>query len=114
MFLEANKGGSDGHTYSTTEQVIGTWVNGKPVYERTIYDNGNSVRGNINIASWNLDTLIWTFALDSDGAGNTFNLACALPGATVEIHVTSNKQTLAVNGRGTVPFVVVQYTKTTD
>lgn len=30
-----NFGGSL-HTYSTTEQVVGTWVNGKPLYETTV------------------------------------------------------------------------------
>ena len=25
----------EGHNYSTDEQVIGTWINGKPLYEKT-------------------------------------------------------------------------------
>jgi len=29
-------GGSSGHNYSTTEQVIGTWIDGKPIYQRVI------------------------------------------------------------------------------
>lgn len=29
-------GGSSGHTYSTTEQIVGTWIDGKTIYERTI------------------------------------------------------------------------------
>lgn len=29
-------GGSSGHTYSTSEQVVGTWIDGKTVYEKTI------------------------------------------------------------------------------
>lgn len=28
-------GGGAGHTYSTTEQVVGTWIDGKPLYEKT-------------------------------------------------------------------------------
>lgn len=28
-------GGSSSHNYSTTEQVIGTWIDGKPLYEKT-------------------------------------------------------------------------------
>lgn len=31
-----NFGGS-GHTYSTTEQVVGTWIDGKPLYEQVIH-----------------------------------------------------------------------------
>ena len=30
-------GGSSGHNYSTTEQVIGTWIDGSTVYEKTQY-----------------------------------------------------------------------------
>lgn len=29
--------GAVAHHYSTTEQVVGTWVDGKPLYEKTIY-----------------------------------------------------------------------------
>ena len=32
---ENASGGASGHTYSTTEQVVGTWVDGKPIYECT-------------------------------------------------------------------------------
>lgn len=28
-------GGGAGHVYSTTEQVVGTWIDGKPLYEKT-------------------------------------------------------------------------------
>ena len=27
-------GGSSSHEYSTTEQVVGTWIDGRPVYEK--------------------------------------------------------------------------------
>lgn len=29
-------GGSSGHTWSTTEHIVGTWIDGKTVYEKTI------------------------------------------------------------------------------
>jgi hypothetical protein len=32
----ASGGGGSTHTYSTTEQVVGTWIDGKPIYEKTI------------------------------------------------------------------------------
>lgn len=35
------------HTYSTSEQIVGTWVDGSPVYEKTIY-NAGGVTGNFN------------------------------------------------------------------
>jgi hypothetical protein len=27
--------GDGGHTYSTTEHVVGTWIDGKPIYEKS-------------------------------------------------------------------------------
>lgn len=36
-FVNANEsGGSSSHTYSTTEQVVGTWIDGKTLYEITV------------------------------------------------------------------------------
>jgi hypothetical protein len=29
------QGGSNMHDYSTDEQIVGTWIDGKPVYEKT-------------------------------------------------------------------------------
>lgn len=38
--------------YSTTEQVVGTWIDGKPVYELTIIDNALSLNnGNATLAT---------------------------------------------------------------
>lgn len=46
-FINANEsGGSSSHTYSTTEQVVGTWTNGKPVYE--ILVDCNEFQGSTN------------------------------------------------------------------
>ena len=33
-------GGSSSHEYSTTEQVVGTWIDGRDVYEKTVYNAG--------------------------------------------------------------------------
>lgn len=36
-WVNANESsGSSGHTYSTTEQVVGTWIDGKTLYEITV------------------------------------------------------------------------------
>ena len=37
-----NRNPSSGHTYSTTEQVVGKWVDGKPIYEKTL-DIGDNI-----------------------------------------------------------------------
>ena len=35
-WVNGTGGGSSGHDYSTTEQVVGTWVDGSTIYEKTI------------------------------------------------------------------------------
>ena len=35
-WVNATPSGSSGHNYSTTEQVVGTWIDGKPIYEKTM------------------------------------------------------------------------------
>lgn len=47
------------HNYSTNEQVVGTWVDGSNVYEKTIY-NAGGVQGNVVISHGisNLDRVI--------------------------------------------------------
>lgn len=37
--------GGGGHTYSTTEQVVGTWIDGKPVYEKSYHHTHSSTLG---------------------------------------------------------------------
>ena len=36
QWTNANESGGSSHTYSTSEQVIGTWIDGKPLYEKTV------------------------------------------------------------------------------
>lgn len=50
-------GGSSSHDYSTQEQVVGTWIDGKPLYEITL--NFGSISANsaktIDVSSLNID-----------------------------------------------------------
>ena len=55
-------GGGGTHTYSTTEQVVGTWINGKPVYEITMTGTSpssiNVSDNTLDITSLNIENLI--------------------------------------------------------
>ena len=44
-------GSNSGHNYSTSEQIVGTWIDGSPIYERT-YTNINLTHN-----TWNNDIL---------------------------------------------------------
>ena len=47
----------DLYNYSTEEQVVGTWINGKPIYEKVI-NVENFIIGDNEIPLENLDTII--------------------------------------------------------
>ena len=47
--------------YSTNEQVIGTWINSKPLYQRTIEQSSTNVSGTevqVDLSSWNIDECV--------------------------------------------------------
>ena len=53
-------GGGGGHTYSTTEQVVGTWIDGSPVYEKTIITNSSVTNADVDvdISNLNVDLMV--------------------------------------------------------
>jgi hypothetical protein len=64
--------GDGSHTYSTTEQVVGTLIDGSPVYEKTaVFDSELQINAN----SWatttepnsNIESLIAVTAISSTG-----------------------------------------------
>jgi len=56
--IATSGGGGGGHKYSTTEQVVGTWIDGKTLYEKTIAVTQNpSSEISISLTSLDIDTL---------------------------------------------------------
>ena len=126
MRTSESGGGSSTHDYSTTEQVVGTWIDGKPVYEKTItttltssgatdYSSGISnigvvcqVNGSAVNSQGNIKTLPYS---------NTSVTALNLLAIT---NITSNGViTFKVGGDydDLLPiaiYVTIQYTKSTD
>lgn len=51
--------GSEPHIYSTDEQIVGTWIDGKPVYEKTFQSTAPSAVNTVSviedISSLNVD-----------------------------------------------------------
>lgn len=74
-------GGGSGHTYSTTEQIVGTWIDGRTVYEKTYVAQNEQT---LNTNTWNvtefsnsgLSVAISAWSLFSSGTG--FPVAVAL------------------------------------
>ena len=111
------------HDYSTTEQVIGTWINGKPIYEIVLQaDTKTNAYTTVDVSSLNVD-----IPLNADVFGR-----CTLNGTDftlgsyfqdnndgINCYLQSNKTTLVVRSKNSYPrgenmYVVLRYTKTTD
>lgn len=57
-WVNTNESGGLGHTYSTTEQVVGTWTDGRPVYEKTFELMPTSSGYYIDVTSLNIDFVV--------------------------------------------------------
>lgn len=95
------------HHFSTSEKIVGTWIDGSTVYERT-WDFGSNVTVSPN--SWldtsiergNINRIISYNAMASDGANRSLDVAC--DGTYIQIlSMRSNNDT--------VRYLTLQYTK---
>lgn len=108
--------------YSLEEKCIGSWINGKPLYQKTVYFGAMSTGGSKNVSHGieNIDT-IWIY----DGyVKNSTGTFIGLTNAhTSDVNGSWNfnvNKTYITNSTGTenrsayIAYVVLQYTKTTD
>lgn len=103
-------GGGGNHIYSTSEQVVGEWTDGKPIYEKT----WNFTERTVNTNTWvsltgvsvaNVDTPILCIARSS---------RYALPMAVDMIDNPVSIMCPLGNNEGRINSITLQYTKTTD
>ena len=98
--------------YSTDEQVIGTWIDGKPIY-RKIYDWTASPFlvteswQNTDIDSTNIDRIIGAVGMHPDGT--LYNDTCADPTKSSHTRVGIKAWSSGYNA-----YLILEYTKTTD
>lgn len=106
-------GGSATHNYSTTEQIVGTWIDGQTIYEKT-FDLGENV--SISYNSWTTTTA----ELDELGGiisaeGATETLGTFTPYiatyTTVNGHIRIQLQTPRNSNQSPCRFVTLRYTK---
>lgn len=107
-------GGSSGHNYSTNEQIVGTWLNGETIYEKTFDLNSNI---EISYSSW---TTLNGAQLNELGGiisaeGATETLGTYTPFIATYTTQNGNKyiqlQTPRNSVRSTVRFLTLRYTK---
>ena len=114
---------NDLNTYSTTEQRIGTWIDGKPIYRKT-FTGSNGGNSSITISSSinNIGNIIDIKAIVTDVDNN---IAMKIGGYFNQsnyafVYYSKNNNTIAI----IIPDVyayksgtyscVIEYTKTTD
>lgn len=123
------------HTYSTTEQCIGTWIDGKPLYEITYSGNFREETEitDIDVSGLNAETWVKiqaiTSATNSSGTKYAQPLTYAYAGPnssipselmTIWYRGTSDEKVIRMCYDYTTVtanfkyYVVLQYTKTTD
>ena len=111
-----------GHNYSTDEQVVGTWINGKPVYQKTI-DFGYLPNNAIKTVAHNISNLDWVVdakGIAYNGSGGyrsipilynttyaSYNTAFLVRLADIQLEVNNDMSAFYA-------YVTIQYTKTTD
>lgn len=108
------------HIYSPNEQVVGEWIDGKPIYEKTVIwgalVNGTNEK---DVTNWNIDNLIEAvgFIKRSDGEiliiPNYYMLATQ---GINWLNYVNNKIQFIVQGFNNITdcYVIYKYTKTTD
>lgn len=106
------------HHYSTAEQIVGTWIDGKPIYERIIakQDNMKSssfewVNNWLDTSNIPIDELIdcWLKCSATGVNGRMNPTQVKYNGTNIDMLFSANQ---SVNFN--CEFAVIQYTKSTD
>lgn len=98
----------DGNDYSTDEQVVGTWIDGKPVYQKVVDLGSNVTIGtswyNTNVSGSDIAIIPSAFSIANTG---TFFMVAGV----AIINGNINIQLPSEHG---VRYIILTYTKTTD
>lgn len=108
--------------YSTSEKIVGTWVNGKPIYQKTISCGNLPNNSSKTVAHGvsNLDSVInitgYTYILG--GASMTTKYYTLIPNHSPSVAVRADSTSIYLQTTSNLStseaYVTIQYTKTTD
>ena len=105
--------------YSTTEEVIGTWIDGKPLYRKVVKGNITATDQTLFVVNANIDTMVFISGYDCPDGTYYFPFNYAQTGSTYK-SIFYKKDTDTIEFRsnsynpGEVYVVVLEYTKTTS
>ncbi len=114
----------DFSTYSTEETIIGTWIDGKPIYRKVI-DFGalpNSTTKTYNTGDLKIDTLINMNGMSESTTGFISGIPFVyIDNVNYGISIQYNKNTNQISVKTgydrsaqTKTYIILEYTKTTD
>lgn len=108
--------------FSTTEEMVGQWIDGKPLYQKTIettFTNGTATI--TDVSALNIDNLVDYFGYYHESGGICGHIPYGEGGTSfVYVLLSANKQTLNWHvGTGSwltndSAVLTIRYTKTTD
>ena len=109
------------HVYSTTEKVVGVWLNNKPIYEKTVefgaLPNADEKTVAHNISNLEQFVSVDAIAVTSTGGGFPLSYADARNVATsIGLYLGPTNITIrtGTNRSGLTGYVTLRYTKSTD
>ena len=96
-------------TYSTTEQAVGMWIDGKPIYELVVESTSSS----IDVSALSADKWIFIDALSRRSTGEQ---SAATSGGRQFVYFLANQNRINTEGNTGDTFIcyILRYTKTTD
>lgn len=128
--IPVNGGGSSGDDYSTDEKVIGTWIDGAPLYRKVCIVTGNG-SNTVRVPTTDFDISIcrvkslsgYRVSKDNESVGRTvpFTSVSGVDGTVISslsigqdpygLMVTDSKTNISTSEKF---YLIVEYTKTTD
>lgn len=106
------------YNYSSTEQVIGTWIDGKPLYRKTFVDTTASTSYQIDVSDLNIDFVAWMYGVIRDPNNVTTVASGFYTSSTTYFALVYNSAGLGVRtGSGYISctkYITIEYTKTSD
>ncbi len=103
--------------YSTTEKIVGTWIDGKPLYEKTIVGTSPSSIGDYATDLTNIDFCMLKDCIIQGGFGYSLNIAyqdnyvdIKTDGTSIYFYYPTGDNVFTNKPF----FATIQYTKTTD
>lgn len=113
--------GSEWHEYSTDEKVVGKWIDGKPIYEKTVSLGALSYDTNWHYISHgisNIDKVVELYGTAKSNDGLYVAMPNYRSGLSLGILLVANSSAIAymnnwITGQDWA-YATIRYTKTTD